>query len=89
MATGLTVRAEEATSEKAATISNHAQSQAIESIDYDEAARVLILSFKRGTYRYEDVPAEVVEGLKKSESQGAYFKENIRGKFKTSKVEKD
>jgi len=67
----------------------HAKSNAIESIEYDDKSKVLILTFKRGTYRYDEVPVEIYEGLTKSESQGTYFKENIRGQFKTSKVKTD
>lgn len=86
---GAAVTADQAKSGSGATATEQAKSHAIESISYDEATRVLTLSFKRGTYRYEDVPADVYEELNKSDSKGSYFKENIRGKYKTTKVSGD
>lgn len=84
---GVVVLAEtNAVSEKTEATEGAAASHAIQSMDYNAETKVLTLGFKRGAYTYEDVPAEIYEGLKNSDSKGTYFKENIRGKFKTTKV---
>jgi len=89
ISSGVPVVAEKQAGSDQIEASHHARSHAIETVEYDEATRVLTLTFKRGAYRYEDVPVEVYEGLKNSDSKGTYFKENIRGKFKTAKVNGD
>jgi len=63
-----------------------AKSQAINQISYDAATQELILGFERGTYSFAGVPAEVHDGLMKSDSQGAYYQSEIRGKYKSTKV---
>jgi len=58
------------------------RSQAINEISYDADAKSLTVVFDRGTYVYADVPAEVHEALVNSESQGTYYRNEIRGKYK-------
>lgn len=61
------------------------KSQAITSVSYDAEAKSLTVVFERGTYVYADVPAEVAEALEKSESQGTYYNEHIKGKYTSTK----
>lgn len=69
----------------AETTDTSATSEAIKTISYDADAKTLTVSFERGTYVYADVPAEIHEGLKNSESQGTYYRENIKGKYSSTK----
>jgi hypothetical protein len=71
--------------EAASTETTEAKSQAINSITYDADAKTLTVAFDRGTYVYADVPADVYEALKNSESQGTYYRENIKGKYTSTK----
>lgn len=71
--------------ETAATEATEVKSQAINSISYNADAKTLTVAFDRGTYVYADVPAEVYEALRKSESQGTYYRENIKGKYTSTK----
>lgn len=64
-----------------------AKSQAISAISYDADAKALTVSFERGTYVYTEVPADVYEAFKNSESQGTYYRENIKGKYPATKKE--
>jgi hypothetical protein len=64
-----------------------AKSQAILSHSYDAETKVLTLVFERGTYTYADVPAEVYESFKSSESLGTFYRDEIKGKYTSSKVE--
>lgn len=65
----------------AATVDS-SRSQAINEISYDADAKSLTVVFDRGTYVYADVPADVYEALVNSESQGTYYRNEIRGKYK-------
>jgi hypothetical protein len=62
-------------------------SAAIEDIQYNAETKELTVVFKRGTYVYQGVPAEVYEALKNSESQGTYYRKEIRGKYTSTKRE--
>lgn len=64
------------------------KSQAINQISYDPDTQELILAFDRGTYSFAGVPAEVHDGLLKSDSRGSYYQAEIRGKYKSTKVDK-
>ena len=61
------------------------KSQAISTISYDADTKALTVVFERGTYVYTDVPADVYEAFKTSESQGTYYRENIKGKYTGTK----
>jgi len=65
-----------------------AKSQAINELSYDADAKKLTVVFDRGTYVYADVPVEVYEGLKNSESQGTFYRNEVRGKYKGTRVKK-
>ena len=54
----------------------------IHAIRYDDARRTLEISFNDdGTYRYYEVPPEVVEELLESESKGRYFVDYIKDTY--------
>ena len=57
-------------------------SSAIHAIGYDKEYRVLEIVFNNGgIYRYTNVPREIFEGLRNSESKGVYFHERVRGRY--------
>jgi hypothetical protein len=57
-------------------------SQAIKEAQYDEATRVMTLTFPSGSvYAYEGVPADVFQTLTTSPSAGSYYHENIRNRY--------
>lgn len=59
----------------------------IHSIRYDEAHRMLEISFNDdGTYRYYEVDPEVVEEFLESDSKGKYFTDHIRDVFLFTRV---
>ncbi|WP_445957700.1 KTSC domain-containing protein [Yeosuana sp.] len=58
----------------------------IASIGYDKKAHILEIEFHHGAiYQYVDVPEKVYEELMSSPSQGAYFMNELKGKFKYQK----
>lgn len=58
----------------------------IASIGYDKEAQILEVEFHHGAiYRYIDVPEKVYEELMSSPSQGAYFMNELKDKFKYQK----
>jgi hypothetical protein len=62
-------------------------SAAISKTSYNEETKVLTVEFEKyGTYEYAGVPADVNAALEKAESKGAYFNENIRGKYTDKKI---
>lgn len=62
------------------------RSSMITSYGYDEAEKVLQLTFtKGGTYDYQDVPKEVYDGMVEAESIGKYFLANIKDKYEFEK----
>lgn len=62
-------------------------SSQIMQIGYNADTRQLGIVFKgtNATYVYDDVPAEIWEGLKTSDSKGKYFYANIPKKFQYAK----
>ena len=62
-------------------------SSSIASIGYDEAVSLLEIEFKKGTvYQYANVPKSLFDALMKATSKGRFFDQNIREKFRTTKV---
>ena len=58
----------------------------IASVGYDKEAHILEIEFHHGAiYQYVDVPEKVYEELMSSPSQGAYFMNEIKSKFKYQK----
>jgi hypothetical protein len=59
----------------------------LKSVDYDDQTKTLEVEFNRGgSYRYLEVPQEVVNGLIDSKSAGVYFAAKIRNKYTTEKL---
>lgn len=57
-------------------------SRVIRSFEYHEQSRELLIVFQSGQrYRYRDVPVETVMGFRAAFAKGAFFNENIRGRF--------
>jgi hypothetical protein len=66
------------------------QSSNIAAVGYDTANQVLAVKFSNGTvYHFKDVPADVIEAMKESESKGSFFSKAIRGKYESEKIEVD
>jgi len=61
-------------------------SSMISAFRYDESAKALEVRFHNtGVYRYFDVPAEVVEGLRQAPSKGSYMQSMIIDAYPTQK----
>ena len=53
------------------------------SVGYIDSATLLTIEFAGGEiYEYSGVPVEIYRGLMSAESQGRYFQENVRKKFR-------
>jgi hypothetical protein len=53
-------------------------SSMIRAFRYDESKQILEVKFQNAdTYRYLNVPVEVVEGLRQAESKGSYMQANV------------
>lgn len=56
--------------------------------DADKQTGTLRIIFKGGKpYDYDDVPGDIFNAFKASDSKGKFFGENLRGKFKFNKIE--
>jgi hypothetical protein len=59
----------------------------IEDIEYDEQSQTMSVTFNnRSTYQLFNVPKDVYERLIKAGSIGAYYANNIKGRYSTSRV---
>jgi len=68
-------------------ISQQIKSSFISSVSFDKER--LTVEFKGGVrFRYVDVPMKVFTGMIESELPGKYYADNIKGKFRASKLEK-
>jgi hypothetical protein len=57
-------------------------SAVIRSFEYDPDAKALTIKFQSGqAYRYEKVPADIVDRLRSAGSKGQFFQTHIRGSF--------
>lgn len=64
------------------------RSSNIDAIGYDPQASKLVVKFKSGAkYAYDSVPADIHKGLIGAERIGTYFHQNVRDKFKTTKLD--
>lgn len=64
------------------------KSSNIRSVDYNDDARELTVSFKTGaTYVYAEVPRSVYDALVSADSIGGYFASRVRGKYESIKLE--
>ncbi|HET7001923.1 MAG TPA: KTSC domain-containing protein [Puia sp.] len=63
------------------------QSSNIASIGYDEKSETLEIEFLNGgVYQYFDVPQTIYAGIMSADSHGQYLAQNIKGRFRFSKV---
>ncbi len=63
-------------------------STALAAVAYDSDTRCLWIQFRDPVvYRYDDVPAAVVEGLLEAASKGSYFHRHIRGRFTHHRID--
>jgi hypothetical protein len=61
-------------------------SSMISAFRYDESAKALEVIFHHtGVYRYFDVPAEVVDGLRQASSKGSYMQSMIIDAYPTQR----
>jgi hypothetical protein len=66
---------------------NPVTSSNIASIGYDDASATLEIEFKNGSiYQYFDVSQREYEGLISADSHGSYLAQNIKGRYRYSKV---
>ncbi len=63
------------------------KSSNIKTIGYNQEHKLVRVEFNNGgIYDYKEVPQEIFEEFKKSESVGSYFSKNIRNNYKCLKV---
>lgn len=63
-------------------------SAVIKAFVYDPQARVLSITFTSGrAYAYQDVPADVAEGLRLAFAKGEYFNKAIRERYHAAPIE--
>jgi hypothetical protein len=59
----------------------------INKIGYHPESQTAVIEFRNGSvYDYRGVPPEIYQGLKDSESAGSFFSNNLKGRYKTSKL---
>ena len=57
-------------------------SSSIKEFSYNEHSKLLAIKFiGKQIYVYKNVPIEIFNGLKRSDSTGIYFQENIKDKY--------
>lgn len=65
----------------------HVSSSDIESIGYDESARILEIAFLSGDiYQYSGVPKYIYQELMNASSHGSYLAKNIKNVFSYQKI---
>jgi hypothetical protein len=65
-------------------------STVIASFQYDAAQSLLTIRFVSGSvYTYFDVPQEIYDNLKTSGSKGIFYNQQIKGKYRYSRVATD
>jgi KTSC domain len=63
------------------------ESTAIQSIEYDEFLRQLVMTFSGGgSYTYHDVPRTVYAGLLRATSKGAYFNACVKDHYRFTQL---
>ena len=63
------------------------KSTLLDKVGYDPGIQVLAIQMVNSSdvYTYQDVPASIYEGLLAADSKGAYYVENIKGRFETKR----
>jgi hypothetical protein len=63
-------------------------SSVIRSFAYDEDHRSLAVEFVSGRrYRYDDVPSQLVDRLRRARSKGQFFNKYVRDNFATIEID--
>ena len=58
------------------------ESTTLKSMGYESESQILEIEFQSGSvYEYFDVPGAVYEGLRRAESKGRYFNDEIRDDY--------
>lgn len=69
------------------TTSMKVSSSNIDDIEYDEKSETMSVTFNNGhTYQLFNVPKGVYERLISAGSIGAYYANNIKGRYSTSRI---
>ena len=64
------------------------KSSMIERIVYEKDTCGLTIYFEKGSvYHYKNVPSNIVRGFAEANSIGKYFQENVRGQYKSTRLE--
>jgi hypothetical protein len=64
------------------------ESAALESVLYEEEARVLVITFRNGaSYEYIGVTREVFKGLLNAADKGRYYNAHIRAAYECHRIE--
>ena len=59
----------------------------VDSVGYDEESKQLVVKFKAGgVYAYDSVPAGLHQAMTQAKSVGGFFHQNVKDKFKTTKL---
>lgn len=67
----------------------HIDSEHISHISYEPGTRVLTVEFhKGGAYQYHGVPINRYTDLQKSASASSYFRQHIKGRYRTEKLKR-
>lgn len=63
-------------------------SKLIAAVRYDEEAEHLYIEFKRNdaVWRYDDIDQNTADDLRAAASIGRYFLQNVKGKYKETKI---
>ncbi|HBS07175.1 MAG TPA: KTSC domain-containing protein [Leptospiraceae bacterium] len=57
-------------------------SKAIKAAGYDEATRIMKITFKEGkTFTFCNVPPAIYHGLRDAVSKGGYYHDHIKGRY--------
>jgi KTSC domain len=65
------------------------ESSTLKSVGYEGKSQTLEIEFRSGmVYQYLDVPGAVYEGLRRAESKGRYFNDEIRDDYTFVRVAK-
>ena len=68
-------------------MSTKVKSSVISEFNYNEKTSNLDITFNNGNiYRYKKVPNDDVQAMMNAKSVGTYFNNNIRDKYKSSKI---
>jgi uncharacterized protein YuzE len=87
IAAGVTVEAQPQTPKSKTSAWEDVDSSMISAFRYDEQAETLDVVFtSSGVYRYYEVPADVVEGLRQASSKGSYMRAMIIDQYADEKL---